>query len=277
VIDLTDSVTRSFNLTSSAGAAVDADSTPTYAIELPTGVAGTPPAVQHGDLGEYYVVYPTTMAGLHREVLTAVVGGVTVVIRRVFTVEEPSALFVDTDEALEYLNAQGLIVEPAKLEWLRTLCAVACDAVERDLGKWIAPRSVTEVFDGGRSALVLTRTPVISVTTVVDSGTTLTGSDYVLDTRVGIVYRGTATSPTCFLVGRGSASITYRVGYMVPPRIARDVALRGVQRMWQQTMQMPHPALDDLGADGMLFQPTGVLTPIEMEAYMRLKSGPVIA
>jgi hypothetical protein len=277
VIDLLDSTTRSINLTTSAGVAVAADSTPTYTVELPTGAAGTSPTVQTGVPGEYFVVYPTTLAGIHREVWTAVVGGITVVIRRSFTVEEPSALFVDTDEALEYLNAVGLIVAAAKLEWLRTLCAVACDAVERDVGKWIAPRTVTEVFDGGRSTLVLTRAPVISVATVVDTGTTLAASDYVLDTRVGILYRGTTTAPTCFLAGRGTVSVTYRAGYQVPPRIARDVALRGVQRMWQQTMQMPHPALDDLGADGMLFQPTGVLTPVEMEAYMRLKAGPVIA
>jgi hypothetical protein len=46
--------------------------------------------------------------------------------------------------------------------------------------------------------------------------------------------------------------------------------------MWQQSQQMPHPALDDLGAESSLFTPAGLLTPLEMSAYARLRM-PVMA
>lgn len=270
-IDLGDSITRSINLTNTAGAAVNADSTPTYAVTLPDGTAGASPTVQTTVTGEYYVVYPTLQSGLHQEVWSAVVGGVTVVIRDNFTVESSLGSFISTGEALAHLRASGVIVKPADLEQLRGLCQVACDAVHRDLGRVIARRNVTETFDGGRSALVLTSTPVISLTTVVESGITLAATDYTANLAVGIVYRGGQLSPRYWQLGTQSITVTYVAGYTDPPRIARKVALNGVARMWQASQQMPHPALDDLGAESV-FTVLGTLTPLELGAYNQLRS-----
>lgn len=271
-IDLLDSKTRSINLTNAAGVAADADSTPTYVITLPDGTAGAPPAVQHGVTGEYYVVYPTVQTGLHQELWTAVMSGVTVVIRRNFTVEQVANSFVDTEEAIAHLRASGVIVSGPDLEQLRWLCSVACSAVEHDLGRTIARKSVSETFDGYRSALLLTNTPLISITTVVESGITLTaGVDFTADVRAGIVYRGGQQSPRPWLWGRQNVVITYVAGYTDPPRIARKVALNGVQRMWQASQQMPHPSMDDVGAEA-IFSAAGTLTPLEMGAYQSLRA-----
>jgi hypothetical protein len=266
-IDLLDSVTRSISLTSAAGISVDADATPTYAITLPDGTAGIAPAVQHGVTGEYYVVYPTTVSGLHRELWTAVVAGVMVVIRRELTVEQAGTAFVDVDEAIAHLRGAGIIVSASDLEQLRWLCQVSCEAVEGDLGRTISRRAVTDVSDGGRTAVILRSTPVISVTTVTESGTTLTADQYTADLSSGIVYRGGQQSVQCWAWGRQNVSVAYVAGYLNPPKVARKVALNGVQRMWQHSQQEAHPALD---ADFAVAVAVGNLTPLEMAAYRAL-------
>lgn len=271
-IDLLDSKTRSINLTSAAGAAVDADSTPTYAITLPDGSAGTAPAVQHGITGEYYVVYPTVQSGLHQELWTAAVAGVSVVIRRNFTVEQAADSFIDTDEAIAHLRASGVIVSAADLEQLRWLCSVACGAVEQDLGRTIARKVITEIFDGGHSAVLLTYTPLISITTVVESGVTLPPTDYTVNLRAGILYRGGQQSPRPWLWGRQNIAVTTVAGYTDPPRIARKVGLNGIQRMWQSSQQTHHPGLDDVSAEAAIFGAAGTLTPLELAAYNSLRA-----
>lgn len=246
-IDLADTTVRSFAL-SSNGTAVDADATPVYTITLPTMAAGIAPAVQHGAVGEYYVNYPVTMAGLHTETLTAVIGGQTVTIRRVWNAEQAGMGFLDTDEVIQFLKGESIIVRPADLEWLRWLCAVASDAVEGDLGKAVAPRIVTTIEDGGRSAILLSQSPAISITSITENSTTVAAADYTADLDAGIIYRGGQQSPRLWNPGRQNVTITYVAGYQVPPRVARDVAMTIVQRKWSSTRQMPHPAMDDVGA-----------------------------
>ena len=269
-IDLGDSVTRSVAITNSAGAPADADSTPTYAITLPDGTTGTPPTVQHGATGDYYVVFPTTQAGLHQEVWTAPVTSVTVTIRRSFVVEEAASAFIDTDEALAHLRAQGLITTAVDLEQLRWLCQVSSTAVEDDLGRAIARRAVTDVFDGGLLWVRPRTQPLLSVTTVVENGVTLTTGDYVLDLAHGLLIRGTALAPRTWYPALQAVSISYVAGMPVPPRVARKVALNLVERMWATSQQAPHPALDELGTIPPV-SPAAALTSVELAAYDRLR------
>jgi hypothetical protein len=269
-IDLSDTTPRSINLTNAAGAPVDADSTPTYAITLPDLTTGTPPAVQQGATGEYYLGYPTVMAGLHRELWTAVVAGVTIVIRRFFTVEDTASVpIIDTDDAITHLRASGIITTPSDLEQLRWLCQISSEAVELDLGLVLARRSITETFDGGQQYIRLTGQPLVSVTSVVENGVTLTANtDYVADLALSVIRRGSAQSCWDFLWGNQNVTSTYVAGLATPPRVARKVALNGVQRMWQHSQQMPHPALDDASEFTIA---AGVLTPLELHAYNNLR------
>lgn len=271
-IDLLDTVTRSVALTNAAGAAVDADTTPTYTITLPDGTPGVAPAVQHGVTGEYYVVYPTTVTGLHRELWTATVASITVVIRREFTVETLTGSFLDTDEAVAHLRASGVITTAADLEQLRWLCQVASEAVEYDLGVTLARRTFTETYDGVSGPLVLRHTPVLSVTSVVENGVTVAPGGWFLDSVGGLLYRGSGTAVTSWLRGLSLITVTYVAGFSDPPRVARKVALNGVERMWQSSQQTAHPALDEsLGAD-LVTAAAGTLSPLEMAAYDRLRS-----
>ena len=115
-------------------------------------------------------------------------------------------------------------------------------------------RSVTESYDGGQYALILRSTPVVSVTSVIDSGVTLTALDYTLDTGAGILYRGTTSYRTGFTVGRNSVEVTYVAGYANPPAVVRLAALNLIQSMWQQSQQAFHPGLDEAGPESFVAQ-----------------------
>ena len=161
-------------------------------------------------------------------------------------------LFVSMDEARRHLGASGIITSTTDEEQLRWLCSVACEAIERDLGRTISRRTVVETHDGGQHAIMLRQTPVISVTSVVDLGATLTAGDYVLDSTTGILYRGSTSYAGRFSYGRYSVVVTYVAGYANPPRVVRLAALNLIQSMWQTSQQASHPLLDESSAEAFV-------------------------
>lgn len=274
-IDLGDQVTRSVNLTNAAGVAVDADSTPTYTVTLPAGTAGISPAVQHGVTGEYYVVYPTTVDGLHTDKFTAIVSGVTVNIPDSFFVEDSWPSLVSTGEALSELRGTDTITDPDDLEKLRAICRSATDAVERDRGLVFVRHTFSDTFDGGRTEISLRKRPprpgdggTITVTSMTESGATLTeGTDFVVRRNRWTIARGTTTSRQCWARGIENIALTYTATCDPPPTIARQVCLNAILRMWQVTQQMPHPSIDDASADFAVFAATASLTQVQRGAY----------
>lgn len=220
--------------------------------------------------GVYRYDFPTTLEGPHAFVWVGT-GANATTHRDMFNVEERITPLVSTDEALAHLRAQEAISLYPDVEYLRWLVRLSSRSVEDDLGRVLGRRSITEVYDGGQAAVVLRRKPVLQVTSVSDAGTALAGTDYTLDASSGILYRGGQYSPRSFRNGLGSVAVVYEAGYLIPPMITRQVCLRNVQRLWQQSNQMPHPALDDLDAEARLFTPAGVLTPVEMKSYERLR------
>lgn len=245
-VDLGQTYRYRYPVTDSAGAPADAGSV-TVAVTLPDGTTVVPTVV-HSGVGLYDIAYTTVVAGGHHLRGTAtggIFGTEADVFEDAFVVEAPLRMFVGLDEAFAHLRAGAIIVTTVDREQLRWLCLAACDAVERALGRAIARRSITaEAYDGGDCALLLRSTPVVSVATVVESGVTLTAGDYVLDTMAGILHRGTMTVPRVWLWGRQNVFVTYLVGYLDPPWIARKVALDAVAAMWRSSQQAPHPAID---------------------------------
>jgi len=179
---------------------------------------------------------------------------------------------VTVDEALMHLRALNIIVKAGDLEQLQFLCFVATDAVERDLDRILIRKTFVETYTGGDSFIVFDHVPVISVTTVVENGITLTTNDYLLDSP--ILWRGNTTSGINWSWGRLNVLITYQAGYLNPPVIARKVALNAVQRMWQESQQAAHPMIDELGESAVMTA-IGLLTPIEKSAYDSLRVVPV--
>lgn len=175
---------------------------------------------------------------------------------------------INIDEALAHLRAMDIIVRPNDLDQLQWLCFVATDAVERDLDRTLVKKTFIETHDGGSSYIRLDHTPIASVTTVVENGTTLTADDFLIDNPV--LWRGGTQSALLWGWGRRNIVITYVAGENNPPLIARKVGLNAVQRMWQQSQQAPHPMIDELGESAVTMA-TGLLTPVELQAYNSLR------
>lgn len=83
--------------------------------------------------------------------------------------------------------------------------------VERYVGVVIG-RSVTDVFDGGGAVVLLRTLPVLSITSVTDSGATVEPSGYRVSKPSGVLTRVAGPSPLPFLPGFQSVEVTYQAG-----------------------------------------------------------------
>jgi hypothetical protein len=186
-------------------------------------------------------------------------------------VADSTGLFISVPQALAHLRAAQVLGSHEDREQLRWLALVACRAVERDLGRVIARRTIVEEHEPTGNALILRQTPVLSVTTVGIDGSTQAPAGY----RLGI--GGILRSRTGWPVGGWSTvQVEYVAGMDPVPEVLQKVALNAVQRMWQTSQNSPHPAFGDgAGTDfgpGDLAGQMGRLTPVEMGAYRSYQS-----
>jgi hypothetical protein len=80
-----------------------------------------------------------------------------------------------------------------------------------------------------------------------------------------------SSSRSHFWWGRQNIVVTYRVGYVDPPRTVRKVALNTIQAMWQDSQQAPNPGMAAY-AQSPDTAVTAMLTPVEKAAYDSLRS-----
>jgi hypothetical protein len=140
----------------------------------------------------------------------------------------------------------------------------ATTAVVEDLIGPVMQATRTYVADGGGYAVVLPTTNVVSITSVSDSGATLTTADYTADLVSGVVYRGSATAPTYYLNGRGTVSVTYVAGaYTDPALVPANIKLAAriiLAHLWQADQQGFRP--DYGGPDSaVVSSPSGYAVP----------------
>lgn len=279
IVDLAETYSWRLTVTDAAGAPGAPGATPTVTVTLPDGTPAAAPTVTPNGLGIYDVDYLTVVTGLHSWVGTATGGVLGAAVRKwgdQFDVDNPAETLISTTDAIAHLRGAGLITTAADLEQLRWLCSVASEAVEGDTGITFRRRTIVETYDGGCESVTLRQAPVLSVTTVTQSGVALTGSDY----RVrpgGVLTRVYGEYAGVWFPGVQNITVTYVAGYTNPPRIARKVALNAVQRMWQSSQQMPHPAFDFGGQAGLtgenaVSDAIGHLTPLEYGAYLSLST-----
>ena len=97
--------------------------------------------------------------------------------------------------------------------------------IEREVGTSFVPRTVTnEIHDGG-IPVVLGAPYVISVTSVSDSGSVVTGT---FTARDGVLLRASGSST--FTRGSGNVSVTYQAGYSAqPPADIKEAALKATR------------------------------------------------
>jgi uncharacterized phiE125 gp8 family phage protein len=225
---------RSLRLTDSTGSPVDADSLPTYAVTLPDGSAGTPPTVLHGVTGEYFVNFVGVQAGLHSDIWAATVGGLAVKFGPdTFHVRATSpAPLVGLAEARKVL---GLGLDVSRDDLVREYLEAATELCEDHTGRVYRRQTFVDTYDGGDCSILLRRVPVQSVTTVVESGVTLTngsGTDWTLDAAAGLLYRGSTQAFLPWRWGRQNIVVTSVAGAPVVSARVRQAVRVTLQHIW---------------------------------------------
>lgn len=115
---------------------------------------------------------------------------------------------------------------------VRHMLAVATSHAERYCNASFRRQSFTKTFNGGTATLSLTA-PVLSVTTVVEDGTTLTADDYDLDPVSGLLWRGDMGSGQTWAHGAGIVTVTWSAGYANPPLPVQQGVLELLSHLWE--------------------------------------------
>lgn len=204
--DLGDTVTIAATCRDSAGQPANA-TTATLVVTLPDGTdtANLAPTNPPATLGQYTHPYPTVQAGRHvaKWTFAGVVPAQTWT--DVFHVWPANDWIVGLAETKDHLNIPQTTTTHD--DELRRAIAGATGVVEGIVGR-VARRTFVETFSGrGGRIVYLANAPAISVTTVVEDGTTLAASAYTLAkeravlTRVNGVWAVDNTTVT-YMAGR---------------------------------------------------------------------------
>jgi hypothetical protein len=241
----------------------------TITVTTPDGTSLTPVVLTAStSTGQYDYDYPCVDVGLHH--WTGVSTGVVVAsVSGVFVVSPAGAQsIVSVDEVVSQMGAESTITGDDREE-LRSMCVAATSAVQNDLYRVLVRTTVVETHDGGCSAIFLRKTPVQSITSVVESGATLaTTGEYTLNGRLGILYRGSQQAVYAFAGGIQNVVVTYVAVPEELPEFVRKVVKNTVIKMWQSSRQKPHPYLDgQLDSNAAVVQATAQLTGPEFRAY----------
>lgn len=226
MIDLGSVYQIAVDVTDASGALVDPASA-TLTIILPDGTIVSPAVPAPASVGQVRVDYVTAQAGRH--VWRLVTSGPTTAFADVFDVQ-PAApdSIVSLAETRAHLNMSSS--ETGDDDELRSFIASATRAVERQLGRAVVRRTVTDRFHlaGAATALLLRRVPVLSVTSVAstDGARTWNAADFWADGESGLV----TTSGAALI---GSVDFTYQVGMALIPEAYRLAAKIIVQHLWE--------------------------------------------
>jgi hypothetical protein len=99
---------------------------------------------------------------------------------------------------------------------------------------WRRSTVTAELHSGGTDVLYLRQAPVVSVTSVTDTGVAVTASTYTLDAPTGRLFFGDTRSTGCWTAGQENISVTYVTGPPagVVPAYIRQGLLVLVEHLW---------------------------------------------
>lgn len=232
-------------------------------ITAPDGTTSTP-AVTNPSLGLYNVTPVTTSAGRYGVRWTVTAPSANAV-TDVYDVADPALLPI---ASLADVRAHCSIsaTDTQYDERLRNWLAWATEQCERYANRALRRKTVVETHNGGGGAVILREPPVLSVTSVVENGVTLTASDYTSDTVSGLLYRGGTTSSQDWYDGRQTVVVTYVAGYANPPLVAVETVLDIVKWKFQNTAQGPRPGFGqsaDMANYGTDALPAWLMRPLD--------------
>ncbi len=231
MIDFGDTVTLAAECRDAAGILANA-TTVALTVTLPDGTAVSPtPANPPTVTGTYSHPFVTTAAGRH-------------VARWVFTGAVPDQAWTDTFEVSPQASLALVSLADVKThlnipatntthdDELRGFLASVTDVIEDIVGV-VARRTFVETYSGrGEPAILLRRRPVVSVTSVVESGVTVPPADYSV-TEAGVLTRVTAYSAGRWTPGVDNLLVTYVAGRPSTPPSVLDGAKELIRINWR--------------------------------------------
>jgi hypothetical protein len=199
-------------------------------ITLPDGTTVTPTVTAAGS-GVYTATYTPTMRGRH--VASWVATGTNASARSTtYNVMDPAAGIIGLADAQAFLNT----FDPDAEEELRGVLEAVSDVCERFTRKTWRRQTYVETYTVGcdQDFIQLRHQPVLSVTSVVENGVTLSATDYTLDGRLGLLKRGSRLADVDWLEGFQVTVVTYvggPTGGVVPANIMQGCRLL-LHHMW---------------------------------------------
>lgn len=211
-VDVGDVATLTGYVRSSAGTLANADSVG-CTVTRPDGTTTTV-ALANTATGTYTGGFTATQPGRHlvRWLATGVNASA---YTDTFTVRDTTRLpVVSLTDAKAYLN----ITATTSDEELRRFLDVITDAGEQYTGRVFGRRTITETLSGRVPTLALSHCPILSITSVVESGVTLTTDDYALSSAAGgVLARTSGTQLRNWTVGTNNITVVYVAGYATQP------------------------------------------------------------
>lgn len=207
-------------------------------------------SVTNSATGVYAVTHIATMAGRYRAVGTATGNGCDGVSVLEWNVSATSpSLILSLDDAKAFLN----IADPTTDDELRAVLEAVSDTCERFTKRTWRRTTYVETYtvSGDVDDLQLRHVPVVSVTSVVENGVTLSASDYTLDGRLGLLHRGSYLADLDWQEGFQNVTVTYvsgPAGGIVPANILQGCRLL-LQHMWR-TQRGGRNTPRQVGTDG---------------------------
>lgn len=195
-----------------------------------TVVAATAVGVTHPATGVYtysWAVSSSQAAGDYLILWSGNAGAVTA--SEIVTVTAATTGLMTLTQIKKQLNIP--LTDTGDDDELLQFGASVTQVIENHVGA-VTQRTVTETFNGGRPALLLSTRPVLSITSVTDTGNVLASGDYSLNTEAGVLTRVSGVYPLPFLPGVNSVTVTYLVGTAAVAGNVLQAALIIMQHMW---------------------------------------------
>ena len=236
VYDLGDVVVLGVTITDSTGTPANATAV-AATITAPDGTILTP-SVTNSGTGLYDVSFTPTTSG--RYLIRWVATGTNAsAYQDDFTVRDSTHLsIVALDEVKAHLNIPAANTDLD--EELRRFVDAASDLAENYVGCVLGRQVFTdELYDGNTDIIRLRNPRALSITSVYESGTLLTSTNYAVDSsgqRISRITTGSIAGPNYFGIwapGANNIKISYVAGFINPPAAAKQGVLEIIRHLWQ--------------------------------------------
>lgn len=236
-----------------------ASAVPALSVTLPDLTAATP-AVSTDGVGLWHADLVTTQAGRH----VARWSGAGFAWVEAFSVDPSDVgMLLSLDEARRAVGRSSRARANARDDELMGYVAAVTPIIEDIVGP-ILPRVCDEVHDGGGGAVMLRETPVLSVTSVTESGGStpqdVTAAGWSVDLASGLLDRRNGTSLTCWAGGIRNIHVVYTAGRAACPPNVLLAAKEELRFLWQTGRGAAHPGAGDEQTE-VEYTPAGYAVP----------------